>query len=161
MTAGPAEHSDRHEFDAEIKEAIRGGAWVEVPADAVRQLGTRARVRVRASFDGTPYRGSVVPMGGVHVLGMTKAIREAIGKAIGDRVHVILARDEKAREVEVPEDLTEALAADPQAKAFFEALAYTHRREYVEWITGAKRAETRERRVREALEMLSRRQKTR
>jgi hypothetical protein len=161
MTAGPAEHSARYEFDAEIKEAIRGGAWVEVPADAVRQLGTRARVPVRASFDGAPYRGSVVPMGGTHVLGVTKAIRQRIDKSVGDTVHVTLERDEAPREVELPADLTEALAADPQAKAFFGTLSFTHRREYVEWIVEAKRPETRERRVREALEMLSRRQKTR
>jgi len=161
MTAGPAEHSDRYEFDAEIKEAVRGGAWVEVPADAVRQLGARARVPVRASFDGVPYRGSAVPMGGAFVLGVTKAIRQSIDKSVGDTVRVTLERDEAPREVEVPADLTEALEADPLAKASFDALAHTHRREYVEWITEAKRAETRKRRVRETLAMLSRRQKTR
>ncbi len=100
-------------------------------------------------------------MGGAHVLGGTKAIRETIGKSIGDRVHVTLVRDEEARDVEIPDDLAETLEANPQAKAFFEALAYTHRREYVEWIVEAKRPETRERRVRQALEMLARRQKTR
>ena len=152
---------DQCEFDTEIREAPRGGAWVDIPADVVQKLGARARVPVNASFDGTPYRGSVVPMGAVHVLGVTKAIREAIDKSAGDTVHVILERDDEARVVEIPEDLAEALEEDLQAKAFFEALAYTHRREYVEWIVEAKRAETRQRRVREALEMLSRRQKTR
>ena len=152
---------DQCEFDTEIREAPRGGAWVDIPADVVQKLGARARVPVNASFDGTPYRGSVVPMGGVHVLGVTKAIREAIDKSAGDTVHVILERDDEARVVEIPEDLAEALEEDLQAKAFFEALAYTHRREYVVWIVEAKRAETRQRRVREALEMLSRRQKTR
>jgi len=151
----------RFEFDAEIKEAIRGGAWVEIPAQVILQLGTRGRVPVKASFDGAPYRGSAVPMGGVHVLGVTKAVRDAIGKPVGGTVHVTLERDEELREVEVPADLAEALEADPQAKAFFEVLSHTHRREYVGWIVEAKRPGTRASRVRQALEMLSRHQKTR
>jgi uncharacterized protein YdeI (YjbR/CyaY-like superfamily) len=92
---------------------------------------------------------------------VTKAVRESIGKSVGDRVHIVLERDREPREVEPPADLTEALDADPEARAFFDALSYTHRREYVEWIVEAKRPETRERRVRQALEMLARRQKTR
>lgn len=134
---------------------------MEVPAEAVRQLGAEGRVPVRASFDGVPYRGSVVPMGGALVLGVTKAVRESIGKAVGDRVRIVLERDRAPREVELPADLTAALDADPEARAFFDALSYTHRREYVEWIVEAKRPETRERRLRQALEMLARRQKTR
>ncbi|HNS51177.1 MAG TPA: YdeI/OmpD-associated family protein [Anaerolineae bacterium] len=161
MTSGLTHVPDRCEFDAEIREAIRGGAWVEVPAEIVRQFGTRARIPVQASFDGVPYRGSVVPMGGAHVLGVTKAIRESIGKSVGDTVHVLMERDEAPRKVDTPSDLAAALDADPEARAFFEALSYTHRREYVEWIVEAKRPETRDRRVRQALEMLARRQKTR
>ena len=151
----------RCEFDAEIREAPRGGAWIEVPADAAEQLGMRSRIPVVARFDGAPYRGSIVPMGGARVLGVPKAIREAIGKSIADLVHVILESDEEPRKVEVPPDLAGALEADPRARAFFDALSYTHRREYVEWIVEAKRAGTSERRVRTAVEMLGQRQKTR
>jgi uncharacterized protein YdeI (YjbR/CyaY-like superfamily) len=58
------------------------------------------------------------------------------------------------REVEVPAALATALDTDPAAKAVFEGLAFTHRKEYARWIEEAKREETRERRVAQALEMI-------
>ena len=144
----------QYTFQAEIKEAPRGGAWVEIPSNISEAFGTRGRVKVKACFDGYPYRGSVVPMGGVHVLGVKKAIRASIGKSVGDTVHVILEQDAEPREVDVPEELAKALRANPEASAFFDTLAYTYRKEYAEWIAGAKRAETRERRARRAVEKL-------
>jgi len=62
----------------------------------------------------------------------------------------------KAKEpIAVPQDLEAALAANPPAKAFFEDLAPSHRYEYLEWITGAKRDETRVKRINEALGWLA------
>jgi uncharacterized protein YdeI (YjbR/CyaY-like superfamily) len=58
------------------------------------------------------------------------------------------------REVELPEALAGALAGDPAASAAFDALAYTHRKEYARWVQEAKRDETRQRRVAQALQML-------
>jgi hypothetical protein len=52
-----------------------------------------------------------------------------------------------ARTVAVPDDLAEALNAAPEARARFEELAYSHRKEYVTWIEEAKKPETRARRV--------------
>ncbi|HEY6475057.1 MAG TPA: YdeI/OmpD-associated family protein, partial [Polyangia bacterium] len=46
------------------------------------------------------------------------------------------------------------LDADPAARAAYEGLAFTHRKEYARWIEEAKRDETRDRRVSQALEML-------
>jgi uncharacterized protein YdeI (YjbR/CyaY-like superfamily) len=56
-------------------------------------------------------------------------------------------------EIDVPEDFAAALS--PAARAFFDGLAPSHRYEYLEWITGAKRAETRARRIAQAAEWLS------
>lgn len=150
----------RLEFDAEIKPARQGGAWVEVPYDIADVYGTRGQVKVRATFDGNAYTGSISPMGdGCHVLGMTRALRSATGKDIGDTVRVTVERDDSPRVVEVPADLAEALAEHPDAKAFFDGLAYTPRKEYALWITGAKKPETRERRLARAIEKLSRGEK--
>ena len=44
---------------------------------------------------------------------------------------------------ELPEELSDALAAAPDAKAAFEALPPSHRREYVQWVAEAKKPETR------------------
>lgn len=59
------------------------------------------------------------------------------------------------RTVEVPEDLQQALNESAAAKELFDTLAYSHRKEYVEWITSAKREETRIRRIGQAIEKLS------
>ena len=56
--------------------------------------------------------------------------------------------------MDVPDALTSTLADDPRAKAAFEGLAFTHRKEYARWIAEAKREQTRERRVAQALELL-------
>ena len=66
---------DKHEFDAVIEEARSGGAWVTIPFSVPDVFGTKGRVKVSATFDGHSYRGSIAPMGGAHVLGMSKAIR--------------------------------------------------------------------------------------
>lgn len=79
------------EFDAIIR-PVEGidGAYVEMPFDARAVFG-KGRVPVRATFDGTPYEGSIVRMGTPgYVLGLRKDIRRAIGKGPGDVVHVTI-----------------------------------------------------------------------
>lgn len=150
----------RLEFDAEIKPARQSGAWVEVPYDIADVYGTRGQVKVRATFDGEAYTGSIAPMGdGCHVLGITKALRAKTGKDIGDTVHVTIERDEAPRVVDVPPELVAALAKHAKARAFFDGLAYTPKKEYAVWITGAKKPETRARRLAQAVEKLSRGEK--
>ena len=56
--------------------------------------------------------------------------------------------------VVVPPELSDALADAPNAAARYEALSYTHRREYAEWVSGGKKEETRIRRAGKAVEML-------
>ena len=59
------------------------------------------------------------------------------------------------KEVVVPEDLKKALAKNIRARATFDGFSYSHRKEYVDWIDGAKRAETREQRRATTLEWLA------
>ena len=74
----------KYRFELEIESARGGGAFVRIPLDVRETFGTGGQVRVKAAFDGEPYRGSLAPMGdGVHVLGIRKAIRQHIGKDIG------------------------------------------------------------------------------
>jgi uncharacterized protein YdeI (YjbR/CyaY-like superfamily) len=56
--------------------------------------------------------------------------------AHGDIVHVVLEKDLEARIVIVPEDLVKALEANGHAKMAFEALSYSHQKQYVEWNEG-------------------------
>jgi len=93
-------------------------------------------------------------MRGEFLLGLNRAVRQEAGVEAGDTVDVRLELETAPREVEVPQALTNALAEDPAARAAFDRLSYTHRKEYARWIAEAKRDETRNRRVAQALEML-------
>ena len=146
-----------HEFEAVLEAGEGdGGVFVVLPFNVPEVYGTRGQVPVQATFDGYPYQGSVVPLGdGHHALLLLKQIRRAIDKTVGDTVRVTLSRDVAERKMEAPADLAAQLATNPKAAAYFAKLAYTHQREYVRWLEGAKKPETRTRRLGEIVEMLA------
>jgi len=142
-------------FQAPIIASKSGGCYVEVPFDVVAQFGQK-RLKVLATFDDVEYRGLCVKHGTpCHILIIKKDIRAQIGKQAGDMVTVTMQADLAKRTVIVPDDLQEAMNAKPGVTAFFSALAYTHRKEYVHWINDAKKETTRLRRIKKAVEMLS------
>jgi hypothetical protein len=139
--------SDRPELDV---------AYVSVPFDVEQVYGTRGQVKVKATFDGHAYRGVLANMGlGCHQIGVRKDVRKAIGKGVGDKVFVTLERDLEERIVNVPEELQKLFAENLKAKAFYDSLSFTNRKEYALWISSAKRPETRKRRLKQILEKLS------
>lgn len=141
-------------FNAAIKAGLGGGAGVAFPYDVEKEFGTRANVPVSATFDGVPYRGSLMNCGpGPHMLGVLKAVREKIGKGPGDVVKVVVWKDQEVRSVEVP-DALRALMKKEGVLAIFEKLSYTNRKEYVRWITEAKRETTRQTRLEKSIGML-------
>jgi bacteriocin resistance YdeI/OmpD-like protein/uncharacterized protein DUF1905 len=122
------------------------GTFVEVPIDVPAVFG-RVRAPVRVTVNGHTWRSTVMRYGERYVLPLNRQNREAAGVAAGEAITVDLASDDAARTVDVPDDLAAALEAAPGARAAFDGAAFTHRREWVEWVTGAKRPETRERRI--------------
>jgi hypothetical protein len=141
-------------FTAIIQNAGGGGAFVEVPFDVEATFGAK-KPRVKAMIEGVPYRGLLTRMGtDYHMLIILKGIREQIGKTFGDEVTITVEPDNEPRLIEIPEDLMQQLTKDKEAKAFFDKLAYTHQKEYVTWITEAKKEETRQNRIVKAIEML-------
>jgi hypothetical protein len=150
-----------HEFEAVLEAGeADGGVFVVLPFSVQEVYGTRGRVPVQATLDGYPYQGSAVPLGdGHHALLVLKQIRKAIDKTLGDTVRVTLSRALAERKMEVPDDLAAALAEAPAAATYFNKLAYTHQREYVRWLEGAKKPETRTRRVQETILLLTQKRK--
>jgi hypothetical protein len=145
----------KHSFKAKLEQGMGGGVFVRVPFDVEKAFGKK-RVPIHATIDGEPYRGSLVRMGlPDHCLGVLKAIRAKIGKQVGDIVAVSLEEDTEERKVDVPADLAAALRRNKEARTFFEKLSYSHRREYVQWITEAKKDETRQTRVARTVQMLA------
>ena len=74
-------------------------------------------------------------MRGEFLLGLSREVREGAGVEAGDDIDVRIELDVAPREVEVPEALATALASDPQAATSFESMSFTHRKEYVRWIS--------------------------
>lgn len=99
---------------------------------------------------GYTFDGRVGRMGGENLVGFNKATRIAAGVEAGDTIEAVIVADTAERNVDVPEDLATAMAAAGVSDAFA-ALAPSHRKEYVRWITEAKKSETRATRVAEAV----------
>jgi hypothetical protein len=154
----------KHTFKAVIQNASGasgGAAFVEVPFDVEKAFGSK-KPKVKAMIEGVPYRGILTRMGGPnHILIILKGIREQIGKTFGDEIKITVELDTEPRVIEVPEDLMKALKKEKTARSVFDALSYTHRREYVMWINEAKREETRKNRIVKAIEMLKKGEKAR
>lgn len=146
-----------YEFDAEIKKQDHiDAAFVEFPYDVEKEFGVKGQVKVLATFDGCEYRGSLAKMGhNCHILGMTQKIRATIGKKPGDTVHVMINKDDEPRIVEIPEDFKQLLEENPQAREFFNTLSFTNQKGYAEWISDAKKAATRGKRIMDAIDKLT------
>lgn len=130
----------------EIPEGQTTATMFDVSVD-LRAIFGRARPPLVVTVNDHSYRSTPGIYGGRAYLPLNRANREAAGVRAGDEIEVVLALDTEPRTVEIPADLAAALAADPAAQERFEAMSYSHRREYVEWVCEAKRPETRARRI--------------
>jgi hypothetical protein len=126
--------------------------YVIVPFDVRAEWG-EARPPVAGTLNGVPFRTRIAVYGGQYVLGFTNAIRKQAAVVQGDEVEIELERDDAPREVELPPELEAVLTGD--VRAAFDALSFTHRREYATWVAEAKRPETRARRAAQTVEKLS------
>lgn len=79
-------------FTAKLQKSPNKGGWTYVAwPDSVKFFGTRGLVKVKATIDGHPFRGSFMAMGnGKHMLPVKAEIRQIIGKEAGDTVTVRL-----------------------------------------------------------------------
>jgi hypothetical protein len=137
-------------FRAQVEpnEPMRG---LEVPPQVVEALGGGKRPRVIITINGHSWRSRVAIMRGRHLLGLSNANREAAGVVTGEEVEIELAFDPEPPAVNVPGDFARALDADPAARAAYDRLTHSRKREHVRSIESAKKPETRKRRIEKAL----------
>lgn len=141
-------------FHATLELNGRTATGIRVPADVVAALGSGKRPAVHVTIGAHSWRSTIAVYGGEYLLGVSAANRAAAGIAAGDEVDVDVTLDEAPRTIEVPPDLAAALAADPAARAAFDALSYSKQRWYVEPLAEAKTPETRARRIAKVITML-------
>jgi len=145
----------RQVFQGRLEKDDDGGVFIAVPFDVKQVFGTSARLPVRGTINDYPFRGSLFPYGQVHYLGVNKALQEAAGVKPGQVVEVAVEWDDAPRELHLPADLAQALSASPAAQAAWDRLSFTRRRENVLLVEGAKKPETRLRRIEKILAELA------
>lgn len=128
---------------------------IHFPFDVEKTFGARGHVPVRGTLNGAPFRSSIFKMGGRHFMVVNRKLRAASGVSGGETVPVTLERDTEPRVVVPPADFALALKENDEARAVWDKLSYTHRREHVEHVEDAKRPDTRRRRIEKSIQMLA------
>lgn len=123
---------------------------IPLPFDP-RSVFGKARARVVVTIGAHSYRSTVAHMGGPPFVPLRESNRTAAGVKAGQPVEIELTLDTEIRTVDVPDDLAAALALIPGARDAWDRASFTHRREYVDAISGAKKPETRQRRLDKAV----------
>ena len=135
----------------------RNATWtfLVLPANASAKLPTRSMTTVEGTFGSHPFQATLEPDGqGSHWLKVPRALREKADVDVGDLVALEIAPSAEQPEPRIPADLRKALAGAPEAKAKWAGLTPVARRDWVQWITSAKQAETRARRIANTADML-------
>jgi hypothetical protein len=129
-------------------------AALSAPFDVEKTFGTKARVPVRGTINGFPFRSSLMPMGGCHRMVVNKQIRAGAGVKAGDIVAVVMERDEAPRTAEIPDLLKKEMAKSKIAQANWEKQSFTNQKEMARSITEVKQEETRARRLAKVIDVL-------
>lgn len=127
-----------------------GWTYIDIPADLANQIkpDCKKSFRIRGNLDSFRIAGiATMPMGGgSFILPLNANIRRGIHKGAGAMLQVSLEEDVDFK-LEVPEDVNDCLADEPEALDYFNSLLESHRRYFVNWINSAKTEPTRAKRI--------------
>jgi hypothetical protein len=132
-------------FESVVELGGKTATGIPVPDEVIEALGSSKRPPVVITVGTHTYRTTAVRMGGRFLVPLSAENREAAGVAAGDEITVDIEPDTAPREVTLPDDL--AAAMDDAARTAYDALAFTHRKEWVRWVEEAKKPETRASRI--------------
>ena len=132
-------------FESTVELGGKTATGIQVPDEVIEALGSSKRPPVTITINGHTYRTTAVRMGGQFYVPLNAENRAAAGVAAGEDITVDIEPDTAPREVTVPDDL--AAAMDDDARAAYDGLSFTHRKEWVRWVEEAKKPETRAARI--------------
>jgi hypothetical protein len=137
-----------------------GWTYIEIPAAVAGKLkpGTRKSFRIKGKMDNHPIeKASILPMGeGDFILPLNKMMRRAIAKNVG--ATIIMEVEEDKRQLEIYPELIACLKDEPEAYKWFMQLTPSHQRYFSKWITDAKTAQTRAKRIANTVTAMLRKQ---
>jgi hypothetical protein len=143
-------------FRPEATAKASSWTFLTLPKNASAKLSSRGMTTVEGTINGLPFRAMLEPDGQrSHWLKVSRKMREAVDADAGDVVTLEIAPAGKEPEPRVPVDLRKALASAPKARALWSDITPVARRDWIHWITSAKRLETRARRIKNACSMLA------
>jgi hypothetical protein len=142
-------------FGARVSAGPRGRAVIAVPFDPDEVWGAKAEHPVGGTVAGRRVRGTVAPSDGGWAFSMGPIWLRDTGVAVGDDVTVEL-EPEGPQRGDLADDIAGALAANPDAAAFFDTLAQFYRRAYLRWIDATtRRPDLRAARITQVVELLA------
>jgi hypothetical protein len=135
------------------------GGWTFIVIKEITpdMRGARGMVQVKGLIDDTYELKSfnLMPMAnGCMFMPVKAEIRKLLKKGEGDQVKLVLYAD--ADPLDIPPDLLECLRDEPVAHKKFFAFPESEQKQYIDWIYGAKKEETRIERMAEAINRLTR-----
>jgi hypothetical protein len=137
-----------YEFDSEIRMLEGKMKWkvVYFPQPAVESFGTNGKVPIHITVDGHTFEHTLLPSKNGHYFVYNEMIRRAVGKELGDSVHVVLKENKEFRQVVLPAYIEEGLESRQVLEAFLKQPDYL-KREQIQFIELAKKEETRHNRI--------------
>lgn len=144
-------------FRAKLEPAGPGepSSYLLIPFSVEEEFGTKARLSVKGTINGFPFRSAIQPTGdGKHQMIVSREMQAGAGARLGDTVRVEVMLDRTPRAVVTPPELKKAFARNKAAAEAYASLAPSHKKAFAEWIRDAKKPETKARRVVKTLEML-------
>jgi hypothetical protein len=148
-------------FDAKVLRPAHPGdvsswAFIVLPKEASEMLPRRGRTSVAGTLNGHSFQATLEPDGQLsHWLKVDQDWQSAAGLKAGDIVSVEIAPVEQEPEPELPADLETALASRSEARRVWDETTTLARVDWIHWVTSAKQAKTRAKRVKDACEMLA------
>jgi hypothetical protein len=142
-------------FTALLKQEGKTATGIEVPPEIMAALSGGKKPALTVTLNKYVYRTTVGVMGGRSMIPVSAEHRGKAGLTAGDTVSVRVELDTEPRTVTVPDDLQAALNVNPAARAAFEKLSYSGKRQHTLSVEGTTNPETRARRVAKAIETLA------
>ena len=124
-----------------------------IPEWVLTGLNANKRAPLKVTINGNTYQSTAVGVAGECRVVFPQKERVAAGASSGETVTVHLELDAGYREVEIPEELLEALSLARLEDAFSE-LSYSKRKEFARSVREAKAADTKSRRIQAVIESL-------
>ncbi len=131
-------------------------AFVVLPQEASATLPRRGRTTVKGTINGREFQALLEPDGKKsHWLRLDAGLLESAGAVVGEPTQFEIEAVDAEPEPDVPADLAEALATSAEARTTWEATTTIARIDWIHWITSAKQAKTRAKRIGDAMDMLT------